>query len=51
MRKPDPLELEVGMAVIFHEGGENPNQVLCKSSKCSKLLSHPLKGFIQIKGK
>lgn len=44
MKKPESLELEVGMAVSCHVGGENPNQVLCHSNKGSKPLSHPLKG-------
>lgn len=35
-RGPDPLELELEMAVSCHVGG---NQVLCKSSQCFELLS------------
>jgi hypothetical protein len=36
----DPWELELWMVVKHHLGARNPTWVLCKSSKCSHLLTH-----------
>jgi hypothetical protein len=36
----DILELELQMVVSHHVGAEAQTQVLYKSNKCSKLLSH-----------
>lgn len=39
-REQDPLELELGIFVSHCMGSGSQSCVLCKSYKCSKLLSH-----------
>lgn len=39
-RELDPLELELGIFVSHCLGSGSQSHVLCKSYKCSKLLSH-----------
>lgn len=45
-RAPGPLEPELQMVEYRHVGYGNWTLVLCKSSSCSKLLSHLSKSFI-----
>lgn len=39
-KKADPLELELLLVVSHHVSSENQTWVLCKTNRCSKLLSY-----------